>query len=200
MHSLYSARRTWLHGVSAGLKLSVLAIFGTLQFFTESLVVLGALALACLVLWVSLGSVAWGARRLLASLLAACVLILGFHFWLGHPMLGVISTLRLLSASLLGIALTLTTPSTALLSVLERVLSPLQKVGVRTERLALQLGLMLRFTEHFFVLWKRLDDAHRVRTGKAGGLRLLAPLAIQMLLAARRVADTLQLRLSDQNR
>jgi biotin transport system permease protein len=84
-----------------------------------------------------------------------------------------------------------------LLSVLEYLLSPLKAVGVRTDRIAQQLGLMLRFTEHFFVVWKRLDDAHRVRTGKAGGLRLLAPLTIQMLLSARRVADALEMRLKD---
>jgi biotin transport system permease protein len=56
---------------------------------------------------------------------------------------------------------------------------------------------MLRFIEHFFVVWKRLDDSHRLRTGKAGGLRLLAPLTIQMLQAAKRVADTLAVRLGD---
>ena len=53
---------------------------------------------------------------------------------------------------------------------------------------------MLRFTEHFFILWRRLDDAHRLRTGKAGGFKILAPLTIQMLVAARRVADTLHVR------
>ena len=73
----------------------------------------------------------------------------------------------------------------------------MQALGVKTRRLALLLAMMLRFTEHFFVLWKRLDDAHRVRTGKAGGLRLLAPLTIHMLVAARRLADTLQLRLGE---
>jgi biotin transport system permease protein len=57
--------------------------------------------------------------------------------------------------------------------------------------------MMLRFTEHFFVVWKRLDDAHRLRTGKAGGLRLLAPLTIQMLTSARRVADTLEMRMGE---
>jgi biotin transport system permease protein len=47
------------------------------------------------------------------------------------------------------------------------------------------------------VVWKRLDDAHRIRTGKAGGLRILAPLTIQMLVSARRAADTLELRLGE---
>jgi biotin transport system permease protein len=70
-------------------------------------------------------------------------------------------------------------------------------VGIKTERLALQLAMMLRFTEHFFVVWKRLDEAHRLRTGKSGGLRLLAPLTIQMLTSARRVADTLEMRMGE---
>jgi biotin transport system permease protein len=56
---------------------------------------------------------------------------------------------------------------------------------------------MLRFIEHFFAVWKRLDDSHRLRTGKGGGLRLLAPLTIQMLQTARRVADTLDVRLGE---
>ena len=114
-----------------------------------------------------------------------------------QPLLGLVSALRLFSASLLGIALTLTTRSRDLLDVFERLLSPLQRVGIRTERLALQLAMMLRFTEHFFVVWKRLDDAHRIRTGKAGGLRILAPLTIKMLMSARRAADTLELRLGE---
>jgi biotin transport system permease protein len=54
---------------------------------------------------------------------------------------------------------------------------------------------MLRFTEHFFVLWRRLDEAHKLRTGRSGGFKILAPLTIQMLIAARRVADALHLRL-----
>jgi biotin transport system permease protein len=70
----------------------------------------------------------------------------------------------------------------------------LRFLGVEPERLSLQVALMLRFTEHFFVLWRRLDDAHRLRTGKAGGFKILAPLTIQMLVAARRVADTLHVR------
>ena len=46
----------------------------------------------------------------------------------------------------------------------------------------------------FGAVWRRLDDAYRLRTGQAGGFKILAPLTIQMLIAARRVADTLYLR------
>jgi biotin transport system permease protein len=116
---------------------------------------------------------------------------------MSQPTVGMVSALRLFSASVLGISLTLTTRSKELLSVFEHLLAPLSRIGIRTERLALQLAMMLRFTEHFFVVWKRLNDAHRIRTGKAGGLRILAPLTIQMLISARRVADALELRLGE---
>jgi biotin transport system permease protein len=158
---------------------------------------LAVVALACSVVFASLGGAVWVARKLLISSLLACLLIFVFHTAMQQPMLGITSTLRLWSASLMGIALTLTTSTGELLDVFERLFLPLQRFGMRTDRFALQLAMMLRFTEYFFVAWKRLDDAHRVRTGRGGGLRLLAPLTIQMLQAARRVADTLEMRLGD---
>ena len=197
MGSLYSEHRSWLHGVPASVKLLLFALLGTAQYATNKVTLLGAGALVCILLFASLGRAILPARKLLASLLLASLLILAFHVFMKQAVLGWISVLRLLSASLLGIALTLTTRSTDLLDVLERLLSPLQKLGIKTERLALQLAMMLRFTEHFFVVWTRLNEAHRLRTGKAGGLRLLAPLTIQMLTSARRVADTLEMRIGE---
>ena len=197
MGSLYSEHRTWLHAVPAAWKLSLLVILGTLQYFLLYPMALAWSAALCGLLFASLGRAVYPARKLVLSVVMAALLILAFHSYLHQPQLGVVSGLRLVSASLLGIALTLTTRSGELLSVFEKWLKPLQHLGLRTERFALQLALMLRFTEHFFVLWKRLDDAHRMRTGKPGGLRLLAPLTIQMLGSARRVADTLELRLGE---
>ena len=195
MGSLYSEHRTWLHAVPAGLKLLILAVMGAALFFTDRVAVLLPSTLLCVVMFASLGRASWRASKLWVSLLVACLLVLGFHALMQHLMLGVTSALRLLSTALMGVALTLTTRYSDLLDVLERWLAPLKHVGIRVDRLALQLALMLRFVDHFFVLWQRLDDAHRVRTGRAGGVRLLAPLTIQMLRSARRVADTLELRL-----
>lgn len=197
MGSLYSEHRTWLHNRPAWLKLLLFVLLTSAQYAIGNLAMLAAATAVCTAVFVSLGRAVAPARKLLLSLLLACALILAFHGFMQQLPLGLVSTLRLLSASLLGIALTLTTRSGELLAVLEALLSPLQKLGLRTERLALQLAMMLRFTEHFFVVWKRLDDAHRVRTGKAGGLRLLAPLTIHMLTSARRVADTLEMRMGE---
>lgn len=195
MRSLYSEHPTWLHRVPAGAKLLVLALLGTGLFLVQHLGVLAVAASVCVLGFASLGRATAGVRKLVLSIVLGAALVALFHAALGQALWGLTSALRLSSVALLGTALTLTTTPSDLLTVLERLLSPLARLGVRVDLLALQLALMLRFTEHFFVLWKRLDEAHRLRTGRAGGLRLLAPLIIQTLMAARRVADTLQVRL-----
>jgi biotin transport system permease protein len=146
------------------------------------------------VIFASLGKATARAKPLLMGLVVASVLIGMFHLYMQQPRVGVVSVLRLLSTTLMGIALTLTTRYTDLLDVLEWLLAPLRLLGVQPERLSLHVALMLRFTENFFIVWRRLDDAHRLRTGKAGGFKILAPLTIHMLIAARRVADTLHVR------
>ncbi len=194
MGSLYSDQPTWLHGVSAGMKLAFLALLGTGVFFTNELSILLSSATCCILIFTSLGRPTVRAKPLLIGLAFASVLIGLFHLYMQQPLLGVVSVLRLISTTLMGIALTLTTRHTDLLGVLEWLLAPLRFLGVQPERLSLQVALMLRFTEHFFIVWRRLDDAHRLRTGKTGGFKILAPLTIHMLIAARRVADTLHVR------
>ena len=194
MGSLYSDHPTWLHGVPAGVKLAFLALLGTGVFFTQALSVLIGSAACCVLIFASLGKATARAKPLLMGLVIASVLIGMFHLYMQQPMVGAVSVLRLLSTTLMGIALTLTTRYTDLLGVLEWLLAPLRLIGVQPERLSLHVALMLRFTENFFIVWRRLDDAHRLRTGKAGGFKILAPLTIHMLIAARRVADTLHVR------
>jgi biotin transport system permease protein len=194
MGSLYSDHPTWLHSVSAGAKLAFLALLGTGVFFAQALSVLLGSAACCMLIFASLGKATARAKPLLIGLAFASVLIGMFHLYMQQPLVGAVSVLRLLSTSLMGIALTLTTRYTDLLDVLEWLLAPLRLLGVQPERLSLQVALMLRFTENFFIVWRRLDDAHRLRTGKAGGFKILSPLTIHMLIAARRVADILHMR------
>ena len=197
MTSLYSEHRTWLHAVPAGFKLLAIALVGTALFLTDHLGALGVGAVACALVFASLGRATQGVRRMVAALIVMALLVAAFHAALNQPAVGAIGALRLAGTSLLGGSLTVSTRYTEWLAVFERLLAPLGRLGLRVDRLSLQLALMLRFIDIFFMQWKRLDEAHRLRTGRAGGARLLAPLAIQMLLAARRVADTLRARLGD---
>lgn len=195
MGSLYSEYTTWLHGWRAGAKLLALALLGTLLFALRQPWMLAAAAVLCVALYVSLGAATRAARRLMVSVLVGAALVAVFHAAMGHWALAATSALRLACAASLGVALTVTTRSGDLVDVLEWLLTPLRPLGVQPARLSLQLALMLRFTEHFFVQWQKLDDAHRLRTGRAGGLRLIAPLTVQMLQTARRVGDALFVRL-----
>lgn len=195
MGSLYSEHPSWLHRFGAGPKLAMLAILGMLLFWLQQPAPMLLAGTACLLLWASLGQATRPARTLMRSVLIAAALVGLFHLWMDRPVLALTSTLRLACASCLGIALTVSTRPADLIDVLDRLLAPLRHLGLQPERMSLQLALMLRFTEHFFVQWQKLDDAYRLRTGKHGGLRLIAPLTIQMLQTARRVADALYVRL-----
>jgi biotin transport system permease protein len=194
MGSLYSEHITWLHGWRAGTKLAALAVLGSLLFWLQQPWAFVTAALFCAALYGSLGAATRSVRRLMVSVLVAATLVAVFHLAMGNLPLAVSSALRLACASSLGLALTVTTRSGDLVELLEWLLTPLRPLGVQPERLSLQLALMLRFTEHFFVQWKKLDEAHRLRTGRAGGLRLIAPLTVQMLQTARRVGDALFVR------
>jgi len=193
--SLYGEERSWLHAVPAGVKLLTLALTGTALFVTARAELLAAGALASIALFASLGRATRGLRRLLPPLMAAIVLVTAFHALMGQAWVGVASSLRLVSMVLLGLCLTASTRPTEFLQVIESLLPPLERFGLRPQELALRVALMLRFIDQFFGLWQRLDDSHRLRTGRPGRLRLLAPLTIQLLLAARRVADALQVRI-----
>jgi biotin transport system permease protein len=195
MRSLYSPRRTWLHAVPAWIKLMVLSIAGTALVLFGTLPHIAIAAATVLALFLSLGPAGWRQWRMLRGLLIAAALIAGFHWLMGNPVIGLISALRIMAASMLALMLTITTRFDDLLTVLEYILSPLRRFGVPVERIALGIGLTLRFAENFYAQWQRLDDAHRARTGRSGGLRLLAPLAIRALQTAERVADALAARL-----
>jgi biotin transport system permease protein len=195
MQFLYRENTTWLHSIAASLKLLVLATVGTALFLTEHAGILVLAAAGSTGVLLSLRPVGPGALKLARSIAFGALLVGVFHAVMGQAMVGVASASRLLAMAFLGIALTLSTRHSELLEVFERFLAPLALLGVRVDRMNLLLALMMRFTEQFFAQWKRLDDAHRVRTGRPGGVRLIAPLTIQMLLAARRVGDSLQTRI-----
>jgi len=195
MRSLYSEEQTWMHAIAAWIKLAVLSVCGTLLVLVDKPAHLAVACAAVLLIFASLGRPAWRRVRMLVGVAIAGGLIVGFHWALGTTPLGVASALRLASAATLALMLTLTTRFEDLLAVLETLMHPLQRLGVPTERIALGLGLMLRFAENFYVQWQRLDDAYRARAGHGGGLRLLAPLTIRTLQTAERVADALAARL-----
>lgn len=195
MRSLFLERPTWLHAVPAWAKLAVLSLAGTLLFATLNLAVLAACCAAAVLLFASLGREARRAQLGLRGLAVVLALVLAFHLAMGTWQLGAQAALRLAALALLGLALTLTTRFSDLLDVIEALLAPLGRLGLRPQRIALAFALMLRFIEVFFLHWQQLDEACRARSGRPGGLRLLSPLVVLAFATAERVGDALSARL-----
>ena len=191
----YSEKTSWLHRLPVGFKLLALALLGPVVLATQAPWQWGTVWLLAGALWWSLGTATQSVRRLLRGVWLSAALVALLHAALGQPLLGLASMARLVSAGMLALAVSVSTSTSALLDWFEWRLAPLERLGLQPRNWALQVALMLRFIELFFVQWQRLDASYRLRTGRSGGWRLLAPLTILMLLAARRVADTLQLRL-----
>lgn len=194
-HGLYASRQTWLHHVPAGPKLLALGLFSSALFFVSSLILLLVAASLSGAIYLSLGRSGAAGRRLVAMSLCFGAAIGMLHLWQGQPTLGAGAALRLFAATAAGVSFTLTTRYDIALEAMNQAMRPLQAWGIRTGRLTLALALMLRFADHFFHQWNKLDEAHRLRTGRQGGIRLMAPLCIQMLQVSHRVGETLSLRL-----
>jgi biotin transport system permease protein len=194
MRSFYLEEQTWLHGLPAWIKLLVLSATGTILFAGNGHV-LATVATAVAVAVATLGAATWRTLRSLRGLALVLGLILLFHGITDSWVIGLDAAARLGCLAVLGMLLTLSTPFGELLAVVEAALRPLRVFGLPTERAALAFGLMLRFIEIFFLRWQQLDEACRARSGRRGGFRLLAPLAIQVLATAERVGDALSARL-----
>ena len=148
MGSLYSDIPSWLHRYSAGFKLVGMALAGMLLLLLASPWMLAGCAVVCAALWFSLGEATRVARRLRLSVLIGAMLVAVFQLWMGRPALAAVSALRLACACSLGVALS--THPLVLLEVLELWLAPLAHLGLRPERMALQLGLMLLLCRALF--------------------------------------------------
>ncbi len=197
MGSFYSPTPSWLHHLPTSVKLLSVLIGGSLLFSTRDLALLGAILTGLLLACCSLGKARETFLFAFKAVLLSSFLVLMLHAALGQPEMGLRIAARLTSASLLGFLLAVSTPFSSLLDTLETLLRPLQWLGLNPARPTLMIGMMLRFTEVFFLKWKKLDEAYRLRTGKRGYHQLLAPLLMQMLRSINKVGDALFCRSRD---
>ncbi|WP_158969377.1 energy-coupling factor transporter transmembrane component T family protein [Chachezhania sediminis] len=190
-----SARKTRYHDWPAGAKLIALCVFCTVIGFLRwpfagwvgLVVVLGMAVVAG----------GWFLKLILSDLRPAVViaaLIAIFHAILGDPMQGVAVAGGLLSCIGAAMMLTRTTSPAELLDTVDRWLGGLGVPERPRRRLALAVALTLRFIPALSERAGRLTDAHRSRSPKRPGWRILPPLAIGALDEADRAAEALRAR------
>jgi biotin transport system permease protein len=195
MLTLTSPVETWAHRVPAGAKLALLALATTGLFLTRAPVALGIAALAVAVLYGSAGPrfAATGARLLWP--LWPFVLIVGlWHLWIADLSGGAVILLRMIALVALANFVTMTTRLSDMLSIFQRLATPLARFGLPPQRLALAVALVIRFLPVMLERLTQIGESWRARSWRRPRWRIVVPATLAALDDADRVAEALRAR------
>ncbi|HWJ73432.1 MAG TPA: energy-coupling factor transporter transmembrane protein EcfT [Kaistia sp.] len=191
---LYAAGRSWLHRLPAGAKVSgLLAASLTLFLVASPAVAICAVPLAAAI-YLSTGT-PW--RRLISDLRGPALLIAFiflFHLAFGSAEDGVLAVARFATLILLASAVTLTTPVSEMAELVEWLLGPLARFGVRPEKVGLAIALAIRFIPVIAEEYRHIREAQAARGLGRNPLALIVPLVIRTLKAADALADAIEAR------
>ena len=194
MLTLYLPGPSWLHRCPAGLKLLVLAGLGTALPSLDRPLPLGIVLGLVLAAYASLGLRGLAQLRFLRPLLPLFALLFAFQGWAAGLPAALVLLERMAALLLLAHLITLTTPLEAMLEALRPVLAPLRWFGLRPERLAFALALLLRFVPVLLGMGQQLRQAWRARGGGRQQWRLAVPLTLRTLGLGERVEEALAAR------
>lgn len=195
IESLHVTGDGWLHRLPARYKLLALMMAGIVLFFVHHLWgLLFAFAISCVLVW-STGISARACWRQVRGLLYVLITIGGFtvifHGWLE----GAVVMLRVAALVGLALAVTLSTPSSAMIATCERALMPFERLGwVDAGKVALALALTLRFIPEIWQQFQDIREAQAARGLARHPLALLVPLIVKTLKRAQQVAQAIDAR------
>jgi biotin transport system permease protein len=201
--SLFISSQTWLHKVPPGIKLAVLAAVSIALLPEQEPTLFVAVTALSAAGFISLGAPGLHRLNLLfktAGLLSCLVGVIQFLFLIANLDVGaaaraaLVSALRLLSLVMLADLVSVTTPISKMLRVIQTLLKPLALFGLHARKLGLSIGLMIRLAG---LLRQRLDSAiqaFQIRSQRPARLRVMVPLVRQMGEANRHLAEALHAR------
>ena len=190
---VYRPGATVLHRLPVGLKLAGLAALSVAIVVVRdacwaAVFLAVALGLALLAR-APLGLLARSARGVLLLALVAAAL----QWWVGGAAKAIETLLDIVSLALLAITVSVTTAVNAILDALVRWITPLRRVGVDPDRVALTFGLAVQALPGTIALALETRDAARAR-----GLRhpraFLTPFVIRVVARAHETGDALHAR------
>ncbi|MDR0808173.1 MAG: energy-coupling factor transporter transmembrane protein EcfT [Gemmobacter sp.] len=195
MLTLTSPVETRLHRWPAGVKLGLVAMGGAALFTLQTpvAIALAVLAVAGLYLVQGWRFAAEGAR-LLRPLWPFFLVLALWHLWLAEPARGAVLAGRMLAAVALANLVTMTTRLDAMLAVIERLLSPLARLGLPVRAVAVAMALVIRFVPVLLDKARQLGQAWRARSPRRAGAALVLPLALAALDDAEHLAEALRAR------
>lgn len=195
MLTLTSPVRTFAHALPAGAKLATLALFTAVLFGISTPLAMALCAGAVAGLAVGCGaSFAVALARSLRPLWPFLAVLALWHLWLADPLGGLTIGLRMVTAVAAASFVTMTTPLSDMLALFQRLLSPLQHLGLHPKPLALALALMIRFIPVMLDRFGQLSMAWRARSARAVGWQVVMPATLAALDDAAHVSEALRAR------
>lgn len=195
MEPLYVPGSSILHRLPAWLKLLALMAAGAGLFLLHDPRWLALACLAsCLLVW-STGVAASAVWRQVRGLVWVLLALAGFTAWFQGWEAALAVVLRVGALVGLALAVTLATRTSDLIAVCERVLKPLERLGlIDAGKVALALALTLRFVPEIWRNFQEIREAQAARGLGANPVALIVPLIVLTLKRAQEVAEAIDAR------
>jgi biotin transport system permease protein len=189
-------RLMWLGRWPAGLKIVLLIVVSGVLVAVSSPWPLGLAAVFATALWTyvagPLTRQTWLTGRWVVFTIACVVLYIGLvSSWAA----AFVVLCRLLALMALAMVVMATTPVSAIMDWIERLLKPLGRRGwVNPAKVALLFGLVLRFVPVLFAQWHEIREAQAARGLAAQPHALLVPMILRTLERAEDIAQAIDAR------
>jgi len=186
---------TWAHKPSAGVKLTVLVVcsLGLINSSSAWLVALFAAAVISLYLSLGLRACSYGLARL-QPIVWIGIIMLSYFCVIGQWLEGLVLVVKFSLLLALANLVTMTTQLWAMIDCIKRLLAPLDRLGVPSERIAFSLAMTIRFIPLLRLTGEQLILAWRARSTSAQYWRILPSLLLQAIDCADASCDAIKAR------
>ena len=185
---------TPMHRLPVGVKLAGLAVLSVAIVLVRSMPASWAFLAATLLIAglarIRLLTLARAAR----GVLLVAVVVAAFQWWLHGRDRAVETLVDLLALALAAVVVTATTPVNAMLDAVIRWITPLRRVGVDPDRVALTFGLAIQALPGTVALAMETRDAARARGLGRHPRAFLTPFVIRVVARAHETGDALHAR------
>lgn len=191
MIGLYRSGDSLLHRAPAGTKLALLALGAVALAVVRSPLLVVVASVAVLAAYLLAGCPPSEPARQVWPLRWVVLVLVPFQWWTAgwRTAVVVVGTMLVLVAAA-GLV-TLTTRTSTLLDLFERVLGPLRRVGVDPERVSLLLALTIRTLPLLVETLTQARDARRARGLERSPRALLVPVVVRTMRHADRLGEAL---------
>ncbi len=195
MLALTLPHRTWAHSVPAGAKLAVLAVASILIFPVQGLMALVLLLAVVVTVHLSAGlDVLRYALGMMRPVVFFAAIIGVYHLLTLDIGRGAAIILRMIILVGLANFVTMTTALGDMIAVLDWLMTPLTRLGMRTAAVSLAIAMVIRFTPTLIAKGSTLIESWRARSQRRPNWRVTIPLCILALDDAEHVAEALRAR------